>query len=217
MFKTYITALLVVLLVGTQAVQAQDDINNLLADLETAPETSASEAVVEPAADAAPADQIADVSTLFDRGRAYYKAGDYDNAEAAFGTMLAIDPYDSRAMDYLQRTAKRIEAGAANKKVSTRARAMAEIQEDWNQDAEVAIAVKDTEGPKELTPNEIATQQMEARIKAIMIPSLEFRDATAMDVVLFLSETCRRLDDENNNKGVNMMLLGMASRSPPAK
>ncbi len=209
MFKTYITALLVVLLVGTQAVQAQDDINNLLADLESAPETSASEAVVEPVADAAPADQIADASTLFDRGRAYYKAEDYDNAEAAFGTMLAIDPYDSRAMDYLKRTANRIEAEEANKRVSTRARAMAEIEQAFNQDAKVTIAVKDPETATVLTPEEIASQQMEARIKAIMIPSLEFRDATAMDVVLFLSETCRRLDEENNNKGVNMMLLGM--------
>ena len=204
MIKTYITALLVVLLAGTQAVQAQEDMNDLLADLETAPETSASEAVVEPAADT-----VADISTLFDRGRAYYKAGDYDNAEAAFGTMLAIDPYNSNAMDYLKRTAKRIEAAEAHKQVSTRARAMAEIQEIWNEDPEVAIAVKDPEGSKELTPEEIAIQQMEARIKAIMIPTLEFRDATAMDVVLFLSETCRRLDDANNNKGVNIMLLGM--------
>ncbi len=207
MIKTYITTLLVVLLAGTQAVQAQEDINNLLADLDAAPETSAREAVVESAAGATPANQAADA--LFDRGRAYYKAGEYDNATSVFQTMLAIDPYDSRAMNQLKRTANRIQALEANKKTASRAEAMKDVVKAWTPEFKVAVAVTDTDGEKKDDPTDFATQQMEARIKAIMIPTLEFHDSSAMDVVLFLSETCRRLDVKNNHKGVNMMLLGM--------
>ncbi|MCK4563920.1 MAG: hypothetical protein KAU94_04530 [Verrucomicrobia bacterium] len=226
MIKTYITTFLCILMAGAQLVQAQDSMDDILADLDTASESSAPEAVVETtpagAVDVAPAavDSSAEVvssgetpsgtvegSDLFDRGCAYFKAGDFDQAEAAFEAMLVIDPYDARAMKYLQRTAKRIGSLEQRKLLPTRAQAITAVAEAWNQEPKVKVVVKDPATTPVVGPDDLAIQQMEARIKALMIPSLDFREANIMDVVLFLSETCRRLD--SNGKGVNMLLLGM--------
>ncbi len=226
MIKTYITTLLCVFMAGAQLVQAQESMDDILADLDAASGSSAPEAVVETApagaVDVAPAavnssaevvssgetpSGNVEVSALFDRGRAYFQAGEFDQAEAIFETMLAIDPYDTRAMKYLRRTAARRGSMEARKQSSTRAQFMANVEESWNTELKTRVAVEDSDETTKADPKDLAVQQLEARIKAIMIPTLDFRDANIMDVVLFLSETCRRLD--SNGKGVNMLLLGM--------
>ena len=111
MIKTYITTLLCVFMAGAQLVQAQESMDDILADLDTVSESSALEAVVETApasavdVDVAPAavDSSAEVvssgetpsgkievSDLFDRGRAYFQAGDLDEAEAVFDRAFRI-------------------------------------------------------------------------------------------------------------------------------
>ena len=58
-----------------------------------------------------------------------------------------------------------------------------------------------------ITPQAAQIAAMTERLKGIVIPSLDFRDANIKDVVLFLTETCRRQDP--TGKGVNILLLGM--------
>ncbi len=220
MIKTYITTLLVVLFAVAQSVRAQESMDDVFAQMDEAGGESAPEVAVEPeaaveSAETADVDSIAAPESapvadgdLLERGLAYYNAGDYDNAEAIFGAMLAIDPYNTDAMKHLKRTANRIKSLEERKRVTTRSQSIKEIETKWNDEPRVLIAIEDPKKEKEEDPDALAIQQMEDRIKAIMIPSLEFRDeASAKDVILFLSETCRRLDPEG--KGVNMIPLGM--------
>jgi general secretion pathway protein D len=146
---------------------------------------------------------------LFSRGVALYQAGDYNEAEAVFEAMLAEDPYDRRAMTYLQRTAQRIAANEARKQGASRAKAMADVNAAWNPEPKVAASVVDTGKEKTKSAEELAIEAMGAKLKSIVIPSLDFRDANIKDVVLFLTETCRRQD--TTGKGVNILLLGMDS------
>lgn len=228
MIKTYIAALLVALLAGTQVVQAQESMDDVFAQLDSASETSAAEAPAETApaetvavapapvdssvevvaADAEPVNTVDD-SALFKRGQEYYKNGDYDNAAAIFEAMLALDPYDTRAMTHLQRTVQRIGALEVRKQVPSRVGAMAEVEAAWNPTPKVRIEGVEKATIEVVDPDAAAIAEMEAHIKGIMIPSLDFRDANIKDVSLFLSETCRRLDPAG--KGVNMLLLGMNS------
>ena len=218
MIKTYISALLAVLLVGAQAVQAQESLDDVFAQLEAANESgvletapAATDAVdVEPAAVeevAVTAPATSESDELFNQGMAYYSEGNYDDAEALFEAMLALDPYDTRAMTYLKRTAQRVASREVKKQSASRARAIADVDAAWNPTPKVNAAIVDTGKEEELDEGALAIQQMEARLKDIMIPSLDFRDANIKDVVLFLTETCRRLDA--GGKGVNILLLGM--------
>jgi general secretion pathway protein D len=227
MSKTYISSLLVVLF-AAQTIRAQESLDDVFAQLDAAeggqPAATASQpapapavapvqmaqpAAVQPAAApaavAAPA--AAAENDLFSRGVALYRAGEYDKAEAVFEAVLAEDRFDTRAMEYLKRTAKKISANEVRKQGSSRAQAITEVDEAWNPEPNtLGVAVAD-EGPKGPTPEELAIQAMSARMQGIVIPSLDFRDANIKDVVLFLTETCRRQDPAG--RGVNILLLGM--------
>jgi general secretion pathway protein D len=224
MIKTYISALLVVLLAGAQMVQGQESLDDVFAQLDAANETGITEATapataseaapaaVETAPGAAtaavaPAAAGDELAGLFNKGLEYYRDGNYDQAKVIFEAMLVIDKYDSRAVNYLKRTAQRIAAKEVRKQGASRAAAIAEVDAAWNPEPKATVAIAIDEDEPVLGPDELAIQQLEARLKGIMIPSLDFRDANIKDVVLFLTETCRRLD--SGGKGVNILLLGM--------
>lgn len=249
MKRTYISTLLVMILVGAHGVRAQESLDDVFAQLDaagdvgsdagvaqpavaaTAPASTVEvDDVVVPATDVAPAADVVvpaaataepavgdspyaaetdELGDLFSRGVDYYRAGDYDHAQAVFEAMLAVDKYDSRAIVYQKRTAQRIAASEVKKQDSTRAQAIAQINEAWNPAPKAGGALESKESGKTVDPDTLAKQQMEARLRGIMIPSLDFRDANIKDVVLFLTETCRRLDPQG--KGVNILLLGMDS------
>ena len=230
MTKTYISSLLVVL-VATQTIRAQDSLDDVFAQLDAAqggteqaaPTTAVSpEAVPAPATvqtaqpaavqaaapvAAAPAVVMAGETDLLSRGLAYYRQGELGKAEAVFEAVLAEDPYNRRAMEYLKRTAQKLSANEIAQQRASRAQAFADVDGAWNPDAKVISIPDETGGVETKTAEELAIEAMSARLQSIMIPSLDFRDANIKDVVLFLTETCRRQDP--TKQGVNILLLGM--------
>jgi general secretion pathway protein D len=232
MNKTYISSLLVVL-IGAQTIRAQESLDDVFAQLDAAQGgTEQAAPAAAPAAASAVAPAPAAVQTmksaevdandlaalpvaavpqaadtdLMARGLAYYNDGELDKAEAVFEAVLAEDPYNRRAMEFLKRTAQKTSANELALQRASRAKALAEVDGAWNPDPKVvAIPVDASAGPAK-TANELAIEAMTARLQKIMIPSLDFRDANIKDVVLFLTETCRRQDPK---QGVNILLLGM--------
>jgi general secretion pathway protein D len=220
----HISSLLVVLLAGAQVVGAQESLEDVFAQLEAAQQQGTAVAVDQSVGLAAPASaEVAVVESgspvvaapvvrsadLFSKGVAYYNNGQYDEAEAVFEAALAKDPYDRRAMEYLKRTAQKIASNEVRKQAASRAKAFADVDAAWNPQPKTLISIGPGPDDKAPTAGELAIQAMTARLKGIVIPSLDFRDANIKDVVLFLTETCRRLDTEG--KGVNILLLGLDS------
>ncbi|WP_372845718.1 hypothetical protein, partial [Pontiella sp.] len=158
-----------------------------------------------PAAAAATAAPVQD--DLFTRGLEFYRNDELDKAEAAFEAVLDKDPYNRQAMEYLKRTANKISAKEIERARATRAIAISDVNKAWTPD--ISLLNVDIGKPevKVQSPEEIAIAAMTARLQGITVPSLDFRDANIKDVVLFLTETCRRLD--SNKQGVNILLLGM--------
>ena len=209
MSKTYISSLLVVLLAGAQTIRAQESLDDVFNQLSVAEETGASVTMADAAAVETSAPAAVQSADLYEQGIAYYKAGKYDEAEAVFSMMLAEDPYNRSAMTYLKRTAQKIAASEAVKLSTSRAQAYADLHSAWNP-APIAYAAA-AAGPKiakAKTADDLAVEEMTSHLKSIVIPSLDFRDANIKDVVLFLTETCRRLDPAG--KGVNILHMGTA-------
>ena len=233
MIKTYISSLLVVL-VGAQTIQAQESLDDVFAQLDAAQgseqtaapaateaatpapapapaavETAAPAAVESAAATAAPAPVAAApvADDAFSRAVAFYRAGELEKAEAAFEAVLVEDPYNRQAMEYLKRTAHKIASNEVKLQRSTRAQAISDVDAAWNPDLHNYNVDITPKTAKTKSAEELAIEAMKARLQSIVIPSLDFRDANIKDVVLFLTETCRRQDP--SKQGVNILLLGM--------
>ncbi|MBT8043040.1 MAG: hypothetical protein KJN98_07700, partial [Pontiella sp.] len=222
MIKTYISSLLVVALAGVQVARAQDSLDDVFAQLDAAqgsgqvaPAVSSTPAPA--SVQTAPQAEVATVepvnmtepaaTDLYSQGVKLYNQGQYAKAEATFEAVLAASPYDLKAMEYLKRTARKIAAAQVQLQSASRAQALAEVDAAWNQDMQVDASVIDQGRTKEKSPEQLAIEAMTARLQGIMIPSLDFRDANINDVVMFLTETARRVDAQK--KGVNIVLLGM--------
>lgn len=222
--KTYISSLLVVCITGAQTIRAQESLDDIFAQLDAAQggieQATATTVAPAPAAvqAAQPAAQPAAVQSspaavasvampddLFSRGVAYYRAAEFEKAEAVFDAILTENPYNRRAMEYLKRTASKISFSEVTMQRASRAQAIADVDRAWNPAPKEYSAVPSANSGPAKTADEIAIDKMTARLQSINIPSLDFRDANIKDVVLFLTETCRRLDKD----GVNILLLGM--------
>jgi len=236
MNKTYISSLLVVLVCGAQTIRAQESLDDVFAQLDAAqggdqqaaPAASSASVAAEPAAatvqtatpatvqsssaavaDAAVAPVVAESASvdLFSRGVNFYRNGELEKAEAVFEAVLAEDPYDRRAMEYLKRTALKQSSSELALQRASRAKALQEVDAAWNPEAKIVVVPDDNVSGPVKSPEQLAIEAMTARLQNITIPSLDFRDANIKDVVLFLTETCRRQDP--TKQGVNILLLGM--------
>jgi general secretion pathway protein D len=206
MIKSYITTLSVVLLAGTQFVQAQGSETEVLANL-----NDAKAAVVEVNDAPVKTKNIAKAkdSSLYDRACASYKAKKYDEAKKMFEAMVAADKYDTRPARYLKRIAARVNAIETKKAEASRKLALTEVKKGWTETPPVMIATNQTKVVKKADPRDKAIKALEAKIKTIIVPTIDFREAKVKDVIFFLSETCRRLDKKG--RGINILLLGMGS------
>lgn len=216
MNKTYISSLLVVLLAGAQTIRAQDNLpDNVMAQMDAA----------EGAADVQGSSDGEEVSSgtsaiggkrelssgeLLKRGVDLYEAEKYSEARVVFEAVLADDPYNRKAMNYLSSTANKVGQLEQRMKETSRAVAMSDIKSEWNPALNNAVgAAIGANQPTEKSAKDIAAEQMTARLKGIVIPTLDFRDANIKDVVLYLTEACRRIDKSGD--GINIILLGLDS------
>jgi len=209
MNKTYISSLLVVLLAGAQTIRAQGGLDDVMAQEGTPATVEAAEAA---SMDAAAKTELEEVSTdkLLERAVELYDAGQYREARVVFEAVLADDPYNRKAMRYLSSTANKVRQLEQRKTETSREVALADIKTEWNPDLNNAVgAAIGASKPNVKTPEDVAVEQMEAHLKSIVIPTLDFRDANIKDVVLYLTEACRRIDTSGD--GVNIILLGLDS------
>ena len=142
-----------------------------------------------------------------DQGVDFYEQGDYQRAEKAFEAVLVEEPFNRTAMAYLKKTALKVAAANKEEQRTSRARAIAEVEKAWNPEPSLKGNDLALEAVPEKTEEELAIEAMTERVKAMNIPTLDFVNAPVQDVVLFLSETCRRQD----GKGINILTLGMSS------
>jgi len=228
MKKTCISALLVVLMAGAQTVRAQESMDDVFAQLDAANASggqSTAVTAVAPAAeinDVAPAAveatetdapqsmQVAQsdvIEQLLEKGVELYKANKLDESLAVFDTVLALDQFNARAVNYKRQVAVRISSKETSKEEATRLAAIAEVADAWNPEPRALASIDAPKGSSE--SDKLATQQLEARLKSINIPVLDFQNTSIQDVVLFLSAASRSADPAGN--GVNILLLGFDS------
>ena len=155
------------------------------------------------------------IEQMYDEARQWYMLKDYDRASALFEQILKRDPYHKSAMRYL----RKIEADKF--KLATYERdarvqgMMTEVRRSWSPPVRAAIEMPEEAGPMGGVDSKPASARLQDKMKTIIIPAVEFRQANINDVVNFLVEASLAADPEK--EGVNIILnLGQSGGAAPA-
>ena len=165
------------------------------------------------------ADDRAKVEQLLMQANGYFDSGRYDLAQKRYQQVLAVDKYNSaafRGMEQVEVGKQRYYDSAYNE---TRSRMLWQVDKAWERPKRRFVDARSTDSSA-LAEERRGTELMLARLNGIVIPRVDFRDATVRQAVGFLQQRSRDLDttdDDPERRGVNIVLkLPAASATAPA-
>ncbi len=150
----------------------------------------------------AKAETLAD---LLRQGREYFELEEYDEAERVFSQVLRLDPYNGDAMKFLRRIEDRRLKISELHRAATRMDLIQDIADKWNPPLRAAAAVPQEQKREGAVSTSQATRLLQEKMQAIIIPSIEFRQANIVDVINFLRDASEAADPTGQG-GVNIIL-----------
>ena len=158
----------------------------------------------------APADQPAtiekakSIEQMYDEARQWYMLKDYDRANALFEQILKRDPYHKSAMRYIRKIeADKFKLASVERDARVQGM-MTEVRRSWSPPIRAAIEMPSEASQLGGVDSKPASARLQDKMKTIIIPAVEFRQANINDVVNFLVEASLAADPEK--EGVNIIL-----------
>ncbi|MEX2579759.1 MAG: Amuc_1098 family type IV pilus outer membrane protein [Verrucomicrobiales bacterium] len=146
--------------------------------------------------------------------RGYLELGDYDRAERSYNEVLAIDPYSTAARRGLESVERRRLNYYDAAQDHTRAKMLAEVAAGWESPVPtIGLGTAEVDLPTEVAGGGAAA--IERKLKSIVIPRVEFNDATLSDVLEFLGQKSQELDSSEQDpakRGVNIVVSPSAEQ-----
>ena len=144
--------------------------------------------------------------SLMDKAINLYKEGKYSDSEKTFEFILQQDPYNRKAMEYLQRIATRVSVISEVEQQSARAQALAEIGQSWKESSKVYSIETEEDKKPIISSDDIAIQELLESMQSIRIEECEFINEEISVVLSFLAFKTR----EGSGKSVNFVPYGMS-------
>jgi general secretion pathway protein D len=150
--------------------------------------------------------KVEEVKKLLSDAEGYYNAGRYDLAFKKYEQVLALDPYNvaaRRGEERINLTKTHYGEEAYNE---TRSRSLWQVQKGWEQPVR---KYGDTVGPITDAFNKDATgtARITNKLNSIIIPRIEFRDASIREAIEFLRQQAAENDPGiDGRKGVDIVL-----------
>lgn len=139
------------------------------------------------------------------RGRAYYKIGRWDDARTQFNLVLAQDPYNSVAIDYMRRIyLKMIAVGQQRKELVS---AESQNEASWRLIAPILVTAAQSgeeEAGTQVQAKVDATKTLRNKLQQIKFKTLVFEDTPLDEVVRYLKRRSQESDEDK--EGVNFVL-----------
>lgn len=158
---------------------------------------------------------VEEVKKLFVEAQGFFDTGRYDMAFKRYDQILNIDPYNIAA----RKGQEKIDAARDNSAIASyneaRARAVWKTTQAWANPVRKYGALGGTVIESQKTDIR-GTEAITNKLNRIIIPKIEFREATVREAVDFLKQKSRELDpevDPAKPKGVNIVLKLEASSS----
>ena len=164
------------------------------------------------------AERVDEVKQLLTDADGYYDSGRYDLAFKKYEQVLAIDPYNTAARhgeEKIDNTKYNYAEEAYNE---TRARAVWQVQKGWEHP--VKQYGKTVEPLAESYQRDVTgTARITQKLNAIIIPRVEFRDASVREAIEFLRQQAAANDPSpDDKKGVDIVvrLAPLGQIAPPS-
>ncbi len=155
------------------------------------------------------------VQELLNEANGFFDSGRYDMAEKRYQQVLQIDKYNAaafRGMEQVEVGKQRYYDSAYNE---TRSRMLWQVDKAWERPKRRFVEARATDSAA-LQDEKRGTEMMIARLNRIIIPRVDFRDATVRQAVTFLQQRSRELDTtDDDRRGINIVLK-LPSTPPPA-
>ncbi len=156
-----------------------------------------------------------EVDKLLLEANGFFDSGRYDLAQKRYDQVLAVDKYNAaafRGKEQVEVAKQRYYDSAYNE---TRSRMLWQVDKAWERPKRkfVESRVTDSAAAEERKGTEI----MVARLNRIIIPRVDFRDATIRQAVSFLQQRSRDLDTteaDPERRGVNIVLKLPSTPAP---
>ena len=151
--------------------------------------------------------KVEEVKRLLADADGFYQSGQYDKAIKSYDKVLALDPYNTaarRGQEKIDNTKYQYGEEAYNE---TRARGMWKVESAWQQPVRKYGAVGPVADNKGRGGELRGTAQMTNKLNGIIIPHIEFRDATIREAIDVLREQAAENDTgPEGQRGVNIVL-----------
>jgi general secretion pathway protein D len=149
-------------------------------------------------------EQRAAIEDLLTEGRDLFANELYEEAAQKFDQVRALDEFNREAVRYLQRIADRRYKFENLIRRQTVTERMADVRGRWNPPLKTGVERPELDSEKGLTQVDVDPSVLIERMRSIIIPSIEFRNANIIDVVDELRRETERVDREQ--VGVNIVL-----------
>jgi general secretion pathway protein D len=151
---------------------------------------------------------------LIKEGQDQMSTGAWDEAEKRFSEALTLDPYNVVASKELKKLYGKRRIAAEVARQSSRQERLTETREGWTQRTETQRAPEMAQRPA--TPirrtTNFATSQ---KLNSIILPSVDFNDASIVDVANFLTTRTRELDPDGIGVSVTVKSEAAAAGTAP--
>ncbi|MEY2571880.1 MAG: ral secretion pathway protein [Verrucomicrobiota bacterium] len=150
--------------------------------------------------------KVEEVKKLLADGEGYYMSGRYDLAFKKYEQVLALDPYNvaaRRGEERINLTKTHYGEEAYNE---TRSRQLWQVQKGWE---EPVKKYGETVGPvtDAFTKDATGTARITNKLNTIIIPKIEFRDASIREAIEFLRQQAAENDaGADGRRGVDIVL-----------
>lgn len=155
------------------------------------------------------------VQELLNEANGFFDSGRYDMAEKRYTQVLEIDKYNAaafRGMEQVEVGKQRYYDSAYNE---TRSRMLWQVDKAWERPRRRFVEARTTDAAA-IQDEKRGTEMMIARLNRIIIPRIDFRDATVRQAVTFLQQRSRELEtSDDGQRGINIVLK-LPTAPPPA-
>lgn len=154
------------------------------------------------------AEDRANVDKLLLEANGFFDSGRYDMALKRYDQVLTVDKYNAaafRGKEQVEVAKQRYYDSAYNE---TRSRMLWQVDKAWERPKRRFVEARTTDSGA-LAEDRRGTELMIARLNRIIVPRVDFRDATVRQAISFLQQESRDLDTSETNpeqRGVNIVL-----------
>jgi len=166
--------------------------------------------------DPAKVERYYDVNVLYEQGKVFYAHKRYMEARDAFERILVKDPYDSRAIRYLRKLSDNLFDVGTQRFDATQEERMAEVRWKWNEPITPITANPNKDVNGQAVKKGDAERGIRAKLQNIILPKVEFEEASVAQVVAFLKKRSQELDPDGEGVNIILQLEAPAGAAEPA-